>query len=65
MIDRKKIIHELEELKSGYPEGSIEEILLTGFLKYIAGQPKISERECLFRLRMRRVAGVLERRGAI
>ena len=52
VIDEKKMIRELEELKSTMQASSIEDRLLTGFLNYIKGQKVVDAGEYYFRHRM-------------
>ncbi len=66
MIDEKKVIWELEELKSEMLPESLEDRLLTGFLKYIEGQKIVDAKEYCFQRRLKGMfllvteAGVLQ-----
>lgn len=62
MIDRRKMLKEIEQLKVRYQKDTVEDKLLTAFEKYIRHQKTLSESECLFRLRMRRIfqSGILK-----
>ena len=55
VIDRRKILGEIEQLKAEHQKDTVENKLLTAFEKYIRCQKTLSESECLFRLRMRRI----------
>lgn len=60
MIDEKKILRELQQLKRQAPEGTLENKLFGIIQEYINRQPKVSLAQILFEQRM---AAVLRAAG--
>lgn len=65
MINEKKMIRDIEDLKSTMQPASLEDKLLTGFLTYIKGQKTMDVRDCYFRLRMAKIAVLMTDMGVL
>lgn len=63
MIDEKKMLKELEEIKSNFASSSVEEKVLSEFQAYIRKQKCMEVGELLFLNRMKKVAMIVSEAG--